>query len=402
MSTNIITSTTVTHNTSYHNPLSCLTHHHALFRSAASAENPRKKARLLRNSPLYKAPVYEDRVATLVHNGSHVKVPLTRAELNAVRRRAVTHAGLIYVVRGWRTVRGTNGARSQWKYAGRTYRSREEEELTVEWLTDNSMPYDWRYDTILRYPRQWFRVPILAKTKQTARKQSSTETPPAERIALNPSPPSTETILAKTKQTARKQSATETPPAKRIALNPSPPSSTGTPPAERIALNPSPTSTKTPRASCITDCLTKFFDHVGLATYSDKFKSVRNSNPNMQRSSQIIRKMGKFGHRKCGSKIINTQLRTGGLNSRVLYLFQIRAYHRFTGDVDNSHAVCVFNGLIYDANFDRPLDLNKPNMDRCCVGGDSWRFDMVVRCVTFTPTNNVAKFIFKNLRKKNK
>ena len=69
------------------------------------------------------------------------------------------------------------------------------------------------------------------------------------------------------------------------------------------------------------------------------------------------------------------------LTDDVLYLFQLGSVHTDTGGVDNSHTVCVFNGLIYDTNIDNPVPVNGPNLDKCCVGGTSWVFDKAVRSV---------------------
>ena len=62
--------------------------------------------------------------------------------------------------------------------------------------------------------------------------------------------------------------------------------------------------------------------------------------------------------------------------------------------------ICIFNGLIYDANFDRPLDLNMTNLSIVCVGGSCWVYDKMVRCASFTPTKRVKRFIFKSLGSK--
>jgi len=211
----------------------------------------------------------------------------------------------------------------------------------VEWLNTNWMKRNWRRATILSHPGQWFRVPILSRDK------------PTPRLEVYPSLPAIPAT--------------------------SPPSEQNIP-------------------ACITDCLVKFFDHVGLTTFRDKFKSMRYMNPGFKRCCNIMRSMGKFEHRNRGSFV--DPLRSG-LKNDVLYLFQIRAVHINTKDVDNTHAVCIFNRLIYDANFDRPLDFNKINLDKVCVGGNSWVFDMVVRCASFTPRKRrLKRFIFKNLRLK--
>ena len=148
------------------------------------------------------------------------------------------------------------------------------------------------------------------------------------------------------------------------------------------------------KSACIADCLIKFFDHVGLTRFSEAFKEVRDLSPQWKRCRSIIKKFKKFGHRSN----INIDPLRSSLANDVLYLFQLRSVHTDTGDVDNSHAVCVFNGLVYDANIDNPLPVNGPNLDKCCVGGTSWVFDKAVRSAMFNPNARTASFIQKYLR----
>ena len=53
-------------------------------------------------------------------------------------------------------------------YSGRRYNSTEDVYLNVRWLNDNAMDHQWRQATICAHPGQWFRVPVPARTKQTA------------------------------------------------------------------------------------------------------------------------------------------------------------------------------------------------------------------------------------------
>ena len=273
-----------------------------------------------------------------VRKRSHKLTALTEVEVDMARHRAGENEdqNLIYVVRAFMLTAGIGSTRSTWLYLGRSYASRFEHELEVQWLTRNHMASGWRRATILRYPNQWFRVPVKSNDK------------PTPRLEVYPSLPS-----------------------KAIP-------------------------TALPPPACLADCLIKFFDHVGLISFRDMFKSKRDRNPGFGRCSNIMRKMGKFAHRNLGSSVDPLE---SSLNNSVLYLFQIRAVNINTLDVDNSHAICIFNGLIYDANFDRPLDVNEINLDKVCVGDDSWIYDMMVRCATFCPTKNVKRFIFKNLKK---
>ena len=222
--------------------------------------------------------------------------------------------------------------RSDWLYKGKFYNMRREETLTLHWLCENHMKHTWRRRTILAHPNRWFRVPILASAKQSAGIQSSP-------------PPSA-------KQSAGIQSSR--------------------PP------------------SCIANCLIKFFDHVGLTRFSEAFKEVRGSILHWHIYANIIKRFKAFGHRNYGSSICPLR---SSLDSHVLYLFQIRSVHEDTKEVDNSHAICVFNRLIYDANLENPLPVNKVNLDKCCVGGKSWVYQFAVRCSRFQPSKKLKKFI---------
>jgi len=240
--------------------------------------------------------------------------------------------------------------------------------LDVNWLNANGMNRNWRKNTILNREGHWFRVPIQAKTKQTARLDRS---PNSKAIPLNP-PPSNEIQAssgAKSKQTSR--------------VTPVVPSPT----SEAIP------ATSSEIAACAADCLIKFFDHVRLFTYRDRFIKERNLNPGIGRCIRIMRSMKNFGHQ---NKRVFDPLKSD-LDNDVLYLFQICSVNVNTKDVDNSHAICVFNGLIYDANFDRPLIFSRMNLNRCCVGSDDWIFERISRCATFTPTRSFKSFMFRML-----
>ena len=118
-------------------------------------------------------------------------------------------------------------------------------------------------------------------------------------------------------------------------------------------------------AACTADAFIKFFDRVGLTMQRDVFMSMRHWNPSFSECCLKMRKLKKFCHTK--HKTIDPLKYP--LKDGVLYLFQIRAVHLLTNDLDNSHTLCVFNKTIYDANIDRSLELTRANLDICCVGG---------------------------------
>jgi len=170
-------------------------------------------------------------------------------------------------------------------------------------------------------------------------------------------------VKAKNKQTVRPQATTVQSP------------ETGRPPA------------------CIPDCLIKFFDHVGLTRCSAELKSKRDSDLTFGKCIEIIRGMNKFGHKNLVPKSFDLC----GLEDNVLYLFQLKGTHKRTKDVDNTHASCVFNSKIFDANFEDPLLFNMPNLNACCVGGEDWVFLGLSKIATFRPKKSVRCFILKNI-----
>ena len=240
---------------------------------------------------------------------------------------------IIYVVRAIKleplTNSRSNEQRSTWAYEGRAYNTRRGVPLTTKWFNDNHMNSPWRKKTILLHENHWFRVAVRSRDKQSAK--------------MHPRP----------QATTVRSSETERPPA------------------------------------CLSDCLIKFFDHVGLTRCSAVFKSERHSNPNFGKCITMIRRMKKFGHKNLRPSSFDLC----GLEDNVLYLFQIKASHEHTKDVDNTHAICVFNSKIFDANIEDPLDFNIPNLNACCVGGECWVFLGLCKIATFRPKKWVHRFI---------
>ena len=59
-------------------------------------------------------------------------------------------------------------------YSGRRYNSPEDVNLSLSWLNMNCMTARWRQTTVCAHPEEWFRVPVGARTKQTAVMESQT------------------------------------------------------------------------------------------------------------------------------------------------------------------------------------------------------------------------------------
>ena len=71
---------------------------------------------------------------------------------------------------------------------------------------------------------------------------------------------------------------------------------------------------------------------------------------------------------------------------KVLLVLQLAAIGTANEGIDNTHAICVFNGLIFDANHSDPLPLTKDNLDACCLGGSNWTYHYVSRARKFVPS----------------
>ena len=147
--------------------------------------------------------------------------------------------------------------------------------------------------------------------------------------------------------------------------------------------------------ACAADCLIKFFHHGGLIAFRDKFKSLRDCNPSLP---ECVRKIAKFTHKRLSPKSFDLF----HLEDNVLYLFQLSAIHVITGQRDNTHAICVFNSIIYDANMSELLEYNTTNLNACCLGGESWVFHYMSRIYTLTPTDRILRLILKNIRQTEK
>jgi len=268
---------------------------------------------------------------------SHTDIPLSEEDIAKVREWAYQYAGLIYMVKAVETRRGDHGNNIRSQWK---YKGKYYSSRHEETLT-----LDWLNDN--KMESEWRIATILRHPDRWFRVP----------------------ILATDKQST-------------VAVQTNPLQST----AKQLSRKP----------SCIADCLIKFFDHVGLTRFSETFMKVRDYSPQWNKCASIIRKFKAFAHRNYGSI---DPLRSH-LTDNVLYMFQLRSVHNVTKEVDNSHAICVFNGLLYDANIDTPLPVNRPNLDKCCVGGPSWVFDRVARSTTFKHKDSSRRFIQKHLQNK--
>jgi len=67
---------------------------------------------------------------------------------------------------------------------------------------------------------------------------------------------------------------------------------------------------------------------------------------------------------------------------------------------DNGHSIVVTRKKIFDANMKRPLKLSRANLNKCCVGGNRFRFHHVSRAFEFIPTWTLMEMCAKVVRKR--
>ena len=145
--------------------------------------------------------------------------------------------------------------------------------------------------------------------------------------------------------------------------------------------------------SCTKTSVEKAFAYMGLTKQLAQLsKSNFVKNPFAQVKNQIRRMKG-FKNRRLIAKTFNP-VRDAKRNS--LYFIQICSRHVLTRVLDQTHAICIFDNLIFDVNVADPLALSYTNLDRCCLG-DACIFDSACQVEMFTPTKGVARFISNHL-----
>ena len=253
-------------------------------------------------------------------------VPVTQKEFDEItrgtypRRLGLNKAGqkLIHIVRAFRQKKH----RGPWSYQGMVIGNKDPEDLTTDWMNENSMHFKWRKLTVLVHPGAWYRVAVNAVK--------------------------------------------------------------GKIPDDGVAY-----------ISCTKTSVEKAFAYMGLTRQLAILSKSNFIKDPFTQVKQQIRRMGGFHNGKLSSSFrpLRDAIRKN------LYFLQIRSKHVVTGVIDNTHAICIFDNLIFDVNVPDPLPLSRSNLDRCCVGGDEWIFDAVSRATMFTPVKGVATFISKHLRK---
>jgi hypothetical protein len=156
-------------------------------------------------------------------------------------------------------------------------------------------------------------------------------------------------------------------------------------------LAPLPKKKKKKDAACTSRSLLKFFQYVRLTKKAASTLEwiLAQGNPPFAACVLWVRHQGGFKHDNIKS-LQTFNILTVRPSS--MYLVQISAMNQTTRVVDNTHSICVFNNLIFDANMTEPLQLQKSNLDACCLGGNVWVYHHASKVAVFTPTKNTCNF----------
>ena len=140
------------------------------------------------------------------------------------------------------------------------------------------------------------------------------------------------------------------------------------------------------RGGCIPLSIIKAYNHIGMVDLARQVE-VRLSNGITQWGPCIkfMHGAGGFTMTKPLCRELTRDLYDEG-KTKVLFVLQLAAICTANEGIDNTHAICVFDGLIFDANHSDPLPLTKDNLDACCLGGSNWTYHYVSRARKFVPS----------------
>ena len=144
------------------------------------------------------------------------------------------------------------------------------------------------------------------------------------------------------------------------------------------------------QALCIPLAIQKVYNFVGLTKKAEKLsRCMGRYGSSFAWSSQFIYQ--NRGFTRTSFRLSDFNILIHGALSFV-FVIQIAAIQQSPPIIDNTHGICVFAGLIFDANHDQPLKLNQQNLDKCCLGGDQWTFHHVSRAIAFVPAKSVRSY----------
>ena len=138
----------------------------------------------------------------------------------------------------------------------------------------------------------------------------------------------------------------------------------------------------------------KFYNHVGLSRKAKDLEiRMNNGHRRFTQCTTFIRNKKGFTMSKVA--LNKFDLFVEG-KQKVLHVVQIRSINVTNKEVHNTHAICTFNGKIFDSNHEDHLSLTKDNLDTCCPGGVKWIFDGLSQVYRFTPSKRYKRRIEKH------
>lgn len=151
---------------------------------------------------------------------------------------------------------------------------------------------------------------------------------------------------------------------------------------------------KTPdeqRPGCIPLSIFLFYKHVGMHSRAAEFhRRWRDGFHRWGECVDLVRRLKGFCQKKPNCREFTNNILDLG-QQKHLFVIQLSSISLTNRSLDNLHAICVFDGLIFDANAKNPLPLTRKNLDKCCLGGADWVFDHVSRVREFAPSIQTCK-----------
>ena len=149
------------------------------------------------------------------------------------------------------------------------------------------------------------------------------------------------------------------------------------------------------RPGCVPSAIIKFYQHVGMSSHGTllSIRWKQHGLTSWGACIDFIQRAKGFALKKPPNCVDMTENLLVLGKKKCLFLMQISAFSLSKNEFDNLHAICVFNGLIFDGNHKDPLPLTRTNLDECCLGGTDWVFHHVSRVRQFVPASSTATSI---------
>ena len=116
---------------------------------------------------------------------------------------------------------------------------------------------------------------------------------------------------------------------------------------------------------------------------------ISSSNNTFTQSMKVLENYGVFDVRKTGPPLLHPAY--DYLDHPYLVFLQLCSVSRLDADNDglwdNTHAIAIFDNLIFDANQNKPLSLSEENIDLCLTGGPEYVYHHVSKGYVFSAYN---------------